>query len=186
MMRKIVSALLKPGRRLGLDNPQARRARSRSVRSSLLTIPAALTPTALRVFMALGIAVTMMSIRHTLQDWAPETPITANYGTDFATIMLNKLTGTAPGLIILVLPLIYLASATGGLIMGAFQAGYNLMDRLLGQKAMVEKATEAGKAEGKAEGITIGIAQERERQMQESRNRRRERRMRKNQRNPEA
>ena len=35
--------------------------------------------------------------------------------------------------------------------MGAFQVGYNFMDRMLGQKAMVEKATTEGRAEGKAE-----------------------------------
>lgn len=52
--------------------------------------------------------------------------------------------------------------------MSGFQLGYNLMDWLLGQKAMVEKATAEGDAtgynRGKAEGIALGIAQERERQ----------------------
>ena len=39
--------------------------------------------------------------------------------------------------------------------MGGLQSEYNFLDRVFGQKAMVDKAT--------AEGIAVGIAQERER-----------------------
>ena len=169
-MRKIISALLKPGRKLGLDEPETRRERNQEEREAPITIPVSMSRTALRVFIALSIVVTTLAVIQVIYpDQGTGTSLTDKFGTKFAITMLEKLSRMAPGAILLLPLLTYLASTTGGMTVGAFQAGYNLMDRLFGQKAMVEKATAEGDAtgynRGKAEGIALGIAQERERWM---------------------
>lgn len=169
MTRKIIGALLKPGRKLGLDDPAKRRAltQKKEERTSPITIPVTMARIALGVFMILSIAVTALAVSQEIREWKPDTPVTAIFETDFSINVLNKLTGMAPGAVFLLPLLTYLAAIAGGLIVGtyqsAFRAAYNFVDRALGQKAMVEKATAEGIEIGKAEGIALGIAQERAR-----------------------
>lgn len=173
MLRIILNALLKPGRMLGLDNPKTRLARSEEDRHPPITLPAAIGPTYLRVFLILGTAVAAMVAWHTLQTWEEGKPVTDNQGKDFAFAFMAEFAKTIPATGFFALPLSYPASAIGGMIMGWFQAGYNLMDRLLGQKAMVEKATAEGRAQAQPEiyeqGKADGIAQERERWLRQQR-----------------
>lgn len=177
-MRKIISALLKPGRKLGLDEPETRRNLNREEREAPITIPVSMSRTALRVLITLSIVVTALAVIQVLYpNQGTGTSVTEDFGTDFAAAILEKLSGMAPGAILLLPLLTYLASLTGGMAVGAFQVGYNFVDRVFGQKAMVDKATAEGKTEGiaigdaqgydrgKNEGIALGIAQERERWM---------------------
>lgn len=176
-MRKIISALLKPGRKLGLDEPETRRERNREEREAPITIPVSMSQTALRVLITLSIVVTALAVIQSIDEWKAEDNYTTKFGATFAIATLGNLSGMAPGAILLLPLLTYLASLTGGMSVGAFQVGYNFVDRVFGQKAMVDKATAEGKTEGiaigdaqgydrgKNEGIALGIAQERERWM---------------------
>ena len=87
-----------------------------------------------------------IAVMRTLQE--QETPATLSDGIDIAITSLTEFSRITPGLLALALLLTYLVSAIVGLMTGAFQAGYNLMEHLLGQKAMVEKASEEGRAIG--------------------------------------
>lgn len=160
-MRKIISALLKPGRKLGLDEPETRRERKREEREALITIPVSMSRTALRVLITLSIVVTTLAVIQSIGEWKAEDNYTTKFGATFAITTLGNLSKMAPGAILLLPLLTYLASLTGGMAVGAFQVGYNFVDRVFGQKAMVDKATAEGRAEGKSE----GIAEERERWM---------------------
>ena len=158
-MRKIISALLKPGRKLRLDEPETRRDRKREEREAPITIPVSMSRTALRVFITLSIVVTTLAVIQAVTEYRdPAQPrLAAHYGAQFAITTLGNISKMAPGAVLLLPLLTYLASVAGGLAVGAFQVGYNFVDRVFGQKAMVEKATAEGKAEG--------IAEERERWM---------------------
>ena len=197
MLRKIMNFLMTPGRKLGLDQPEARRARLKNGRLSPITIPSRMSPLFIGIFLTFAIAEMALQAWLTWQGWEEGTSKTANYGAGFYDAVTGKFALKTAGIVVIAIVATYVAAGTGGLIMGAYQVGYNLMDRLLGQRRMVERATEEGRiegdaqgydrgkaegltegkaeglTEGKAEGLAQGMALERERSMRRQRRRRR-------------
>ena len=163
MMRKIIDALLLPGRKLRLDDPAANRARKEDDnRSPLLTIPSEMGRTFLWIFLTLSLLGAAAVTTQTIQGRDPEIPVTSYHLMELAITTVNQLSRMTPGITVLALLLTYPVSIAGALIMGIYNRVFNTVDRVLGGDALVKRATQEGeaagyrrgKAEGKAEGIT--------------------------------
>ncbi len=172
MTGKIAKVLLRLGKKLGLDNSEKTRERKAlQEREAIATIPRNVARAFFPIFIvatALGMAVATVL---TLRDPGTETTISVVGVMTLTTKILKEFSSIAPGLLAATILLSYPISLTGGTIMGAFQVGYNFIDRIWGEAAMERRFRKNIGPEyieqGRAEGYAQGVAEERERQRRE-------------------
>lgn len=175
MISKLGKALLKLGKKLRPDQPEARQEKKDDeTRISVATIPPKVARTFFRLFLA-ATALGMAAAAYlTIRGKDDNLPMNLVNVLTLATETLKEFSAMAPGLLAASMLLSYLAATAGGIMLGGFEFGYKLVDNLVGEgaekrkrKREYERGFAEGIAQGVAEGVAQGIAQERERQERE-------------------
>ena len=175
MISKLGKALLKLGKKLRPDQPDARQEKKDDeTRISVATIPPKVARTFFRLFLAataLGMAAAAYLTIRSKDDDLPMNMVNA---LTLATETLKEFSAMAPGLLAAAMLLSYLATTIGGMMVSGFDLGYKLVDNLVGEAAMtrrmkrrMERQMKERFEEEYERGIADGIAQEKERQERE-------------------